>query len=218
MQMARLRILLFLAAFLAPLLVHADETANLRQYVVNNTKQMMDKLQNNKDLYQTNPGKFYNIMDETLGSFVDFRLIAARVMGRYVHQASPNQRHAFLEKFKHSLFDTYAKPLVDAKNYSIQVKDVQLNPHDPHRATVNLEVVSGDGSRYPVQYSMHQDDSGKWLLENIIVEGVNIGLAFRERFAQDMENDHGNIQAVIDNWSGKVKALEKKNAEGNKSS
>lgn len=218
MQVARFRTLFVLIAILIPWFAHADEAGNLRQYVVTNTQQMMDRLKENKDLYQTDPGKFYKIMDDTLGSFVDFRLIAARVMGRYVRQATPSQRHEFLEKFKHSLFDSYAKPLVEAKDYSIHVKEVQINPHDPHRASVQLEVHSASGNTYPVVYSMHQNDQGKWLLENIIVEGVNIGLAFRDRFAQDMENNRGNIESVIQNWSGKVKELEKKNATQQKTS
>ncbi len=45
-------------------------------------------------------------------------------------------------------------------------------------------------------------------MENVIVEGVNIGLAFRDRFAQEMESKRGNVQAVIDDWSKAVEALE----------
>jgi len=218
MQVARLRVLVMLVAILVPWVAHASQAGELRAYVVKNTQKMMDRLNENKNLYQTDPDKFYNIMNDTLGSFVDFRLIAARVMGRYVRQATQKQRHEFLEKFKHSLFDSYAKPLVDAKNYNISVKDVQMNPHDSRRASVQLEVKSASGNTYPVVYSMHQGEDGKWLLENIIVEGVNIGLAFRDRFAQDMENSRGNIESVIQNWSGKVKELEKKNASDPKAS
>lgn len=201
----------FFAMLLAPLSSYATSASDeLRQYVVDNTNQLMSKLENNKDVYHTDPQKFYQVMNDSLGDFVDFPRIAARVMGRYARQATPDQRHAFLEKFKHSLFDSYAKALVDAKDYQISVKDVMMNPRDDSRAQVNLEVVSGSGNRYPVTYSMYRNDKGKWVLENIIVEGVNIGLAFRDRFEQDMEKERGNVQAVIDNWSGAVKQLDEK--------
>ncbi len=45
------------------------------------------------------------------------------------------------------------------------------------------------------------------MMENVIVEGINIGLAFRDRFAQEMEQNRGQIQAVIDGWSDAVKTL-----------
>ena len=54
---------------------------------------------------------------------------------------------------------------------------------------------------------MYKTAEGKWLMENVIVEGVNIGLAFRDRFGQEMEENRGQIQAVIDGWSDAVESL-----------
>jgi phospholipid transport system substrate-binding protein len=45
------------------------------------------------------------------------------------------------------------------------------------------------------------------MMENVIVEGVNIGLAFRDRFTQEMEQERGEIQAVIDGWGDAVESL-----------
>ena len=56
-------------------------------------------------------------------------------------------------------------------------------------------------------YSMYRNSEGKWLMENVIVEGVNIGLAFRDRFSQEMEENRGQIQVVIDGWSDAVESL-----------
>ena len=56
-------------------------------------------------------------------------------------------------------------------------------------------------------YSMYLNDSGQWMMENVIVEGVNIGLAFRDRFSQEMEAKRGQIQAVIDGWSDTTKSM-----------
>ena len=74
-------------------------------------------------------------------------------------------------------------------------------------SSVQMEVISASGNRYPVTYSMYKTAEGKWLMENVIVEGVNIGLAFRDRFGQEMEENRGQIQAVIDGWSDAVESL-----------
>lgn len=191
--------------------VHAGPEEDLREYVDENTQRLVDKLNNEKGLYQEDPQAFYQSMDEELKDFVDFRRIAARVMGRYARQTSPEQRDEFVEKFKRSLFDSYAQALVSADDFSIQVKDATINPSNDGRASVRMEVISASGNRYPVTYSMYQAKEGRWMMENVIVEGVNIGLAFRDRFSQEMEKNGGKVQVVIDGWGDAVESL---NLEG----
>lgn len=202
----RLFLILALTAFLAGP-VQAEAAEDLRQYVDENTQRLVDKLNKERGLYESDPEAFYASMDESLEGFVDFRRIAARVMGRYARQTTPEQRDEFVVKFKRSLFDSYAQALVDADDFKIQVKEAVINPQDDGRASVQMEVISASGNRYPVTYSMYKAGDGNWLMENVIVEGVNIGLAFRDRFAQEMEENRGQVQLVIDGWGDAVKSL-----------
>ncbi|SFR42474.1 phospholipid transport system substrate-binding protein [Marinobacter gudaonensis] len=197
---------LVLALFLASA-VHASEAEDLREYVDANTQRLVDKLNRERGLYDKDPEAFYRKMDEALSDFVDFRRIAARVMGRYARQTTPEQRDEFVVKFKRSLFDSYAQALVSAEEFEINVQSATINPQDSGRASVQMEVVTASGNRYPVTYSMYKTDSGQWMMENVIVEGVNIGLAFRDRFSQEMEENRGRIQAVIDGWSDAIQSL-----------
>ncbi|TVT35458.1 MlaC/ttg2D family ABC transporter substrate-binding protein [Marinobacter vinifirmus] len=180
---------------------------DLKQYVDENTQKLVQKLNEEKGLYEQDPEAFYASMDETLDQFVDFRRIAARVMGRYARQTSPEQRDEFVAKFKRSLFDSYAQALVSAENFEINVLDAEILAQNDDRASVQMEVISASGNRYPVTYSMYRNGEGRWMMENVIVEGVNIGLAFRDRFAQEMEQSRGQVQAVIDGWGDAVEAL-----------
>lgn len=197
---------LVMALFLATT-VRAGEAEDLLQYVDENTQRLVDKLNQERGLYESDPEAFYRKMDEALSDFVDFRRIAARVMGRYARQTTPEQRDAFVVKFKRSLFDSYARALVNADEFRIEVKEATILPQDESRASVQMEVITASGNRYPVTYSMYKTDSGQWMMENVIVEGVNIGLAFRDRFSQEMEENRGQIQAVIDGWSDAVQSL-----------
>ena len=83
--------------------VWAGPEEDLKRYVDENTQKLVQKLNAEKGLYEKDPEAFYASMDETLQEFVDFRRIAARVMGRYARQTTPEQRDAFVEKFKRSL-------------------------------------------------------------------------------------------------------------------
>ncbi|WP_203141731.1 MlaC/ttg2D family ABC transporter substrate-binding protein [Marinobacter mangrovi] len=184
------------------------DSDSLRQYVDDNTQALVQELNEKRGLYNSDREAFYEQMESALSNFVDFRRIAARVMGRYARQASPEQRDAFVEKFKRSLFDSYAKALVEADNFTISVGDATINPNNDERASVELQVTTASGNRYPVVYSMYLNDNDRWMMENVIVEGVNIGLAFRDRFAQEMEENRNNVQAVIDGWTDTVKELD----------
>lgn len=184
------------------------DSDSLRQYVDDNTQALVQELNEKRGLYNSDREAFYEQMESALSNFVDFRRIAARVMGRYARQASPEQRDAFVEKFKRSLFDSYAKALVEADHFTISVGDATINPSNEERASVELQVTTASGNRYPVVYSMYLNDNDRWMMENVIVEGVNIGLAFRDRFAQEMEEKRNNVQAVIDGWTDTVKELD----------
>ena len=179
---------------------------DLEQYVSDNTQMLVQKLNAEKGLFEKDPEAFYQSMDDALTDFVDFRRIAARVMGRYARQTTREQRDEFVAKFKRSLFDSYAKALVTADDFRIEVREAEILPQNENRASVQLVVITASGNRYPVTYSMYKKDDGRWLMENVIVEGVNIGLAFRDRFAQEMEENRGKVQVVIDGWTDSVKS------------
>ncbi|WP_323752487.1 ABC transporter substrate-binding protein [Marinobacter sp.] len=180
---------------------------DLKKYVSDNTQMLVEKLNAEKGLYEKDPEAFYRSMNDALTDFVDFRRIAARVMGRYARQTSREQRDEFVVKFKRSLFDSYAKALVTADEFTIDVLEAEILPENDGRASVQLVVITASGNRYPVTYSMYKNKDDRWLMENVIVEGVNIGLAFRDRFAQEMEANRGQIQVVIDGWTDSVKSL-----------
>ncbi|WP_339781593.1 ABC transporter substrate-binding protein [uncultured Marinobacter sp.] len=187
--------------------VQAGPEEDLQRYVDGNTQRLVNQLNAERGLYERDPEAFYQSMDDALEGFVDFRRIAARVMGRYARQTTSEQRDEFVVKFKRSLFDSYAQALVSAEDFKIKVNDATINPQDDNRASVAMEVITASGNRHSVTYSMYRKEGGDWMMENVIVEGVNIGLSFRDRFTQEMEANRGQVQVVIDGWSDAVKSL-----------
>ena len=208
MAVARYRfIFLFVLLSLLAVSVQADTEEQLRAYVNDNTQRMVEQLNRERGLYQDDSEAFYRSMNQAMEGFVDFRRIAARVMGRYARQASPEQRDQFVEKFKRSLFESYAQTLVESRNFRIEVLGATFNPRDDNRASVDMQVITETGNRYPVTYSMYRAKNDQWMMENVIVEGVNIGLAFRDRFSQEMEANRNQTQVVIDGWNDAADSL-----------
>lgn len=182
----------------------ADDAETVRLVVEKNVNEIVATFEAKKLSFDTDPGGFYRSMEEALSQIVDFRRIAGRVMGKYGRGASKEQRDQFVSVFKSSLFDAYAKALVETGDFKIVVIKAQINPRSEDRATVDMEVTSQSGSVYPISYSMYKDKDGTWLMENVIVFGVNLGLAFREKFEAQMRETKGSIDKVIAGWVADV--------------
>ena len=200
--------LTLIALFVLPFQVVAasSEEEALREYVEDNTVNLVDKLGKIQDLYSEDREDFYEEMDQALGEFVAFRRVAARVMGKYARQASREQRDQFVEAFRRSLYDAYggAAVSINSSDFDLAVESVAINPRHDDRATVNLRISTDTGERYGVAYSMYRPEEGNWQMENVIVEGINIGLAFRDRFEQQMQAQDGDVGAFIDQWSAEA--------------
>ena len=183
----------------------ADESQLILAQITDNTKLLISRLQGERDTYYSDPEKFYAAMEGALTEVVDFRRIAARVMGRYRREASEHQKDQFVETFKKSLFNAYGKTLVESGDFDIKVLSADIDPRKSDKANVDLEIYTDSGNKYPVIYSMYKNDkSQQWLLENVIVNGVNIGLAFRDRFQQQYEEAKGDLAKVIGQWSAEL--------------
>ncbi len=179
----------------------SNTTDEIRLLVEENTVTLMAKLEQEKSSYATDPEHFYKEMDAALSELVSFRRIAGRVMGKHARKATKQQRNRFVTVFKRSMYESYSKALVESSVASMDVKKVTMNPRSDKKATVNIKVTSESGNQYDVAYSVFHDKSGAWLVENVVVSGINVGLAFRDRFNQAYRANKGDIDAVIGNWS-----------------
>lgn len=187
---------------LSALSAHAsDESAKVRAVVEANVANVLAEYERAKPSFEQDPDGFFKTMDAALSEIVDFKRIAARVMGKYARKASKAQRGQFTQVFKSTLFDTYSRALVDSGSFEIKVTKAAINSRSDKRATVDMEVISQTGNVYPVSYSMFKNKSGEWLMENVVVFGVNMGLAFRDKFASEYRSKKGDIDAVIAAWS-----------------
>ncbi|MBN8410784.1 MlaC/ttg2D family ABC transporter substrate-binding protein [Halomonas litopenaei] len=164
---------------------------------------LMGKIDGRESYYMEHPQELKQVVDDSLRGVADFRYIGASVMGRYFNNATSQQRSRFVDVFKQTLLDTYAKGLVTFEYDSIRVLDNQSAARYEDQASVDMEVVATDGTVYPVSYTLRQSN-GKWQVVNVIVNGINLGLTFRNQFDQAMRQYNRDYDAVINNWSPDV--------------
>ncbi|WP_221797581.1 MlaC/ttg2D family ABC transporter substrate-binding protein [Oceanobacter mangrovi] len=166
------------------------------------TNQVMERINQNRNIYESDKARFYWELEDVLGPMVDFRRLTRKIMGRYYFDASKEQRIRFARAFKRSLLGSYATGLIEFTDYEVRMlpprKDFE---HSSDNTLVDLEVVTPSGRVFPITQSMYYDlSSYSWKAQNVIVNGINVGQLFNEQFAALVEKNNGNIGAAIDQW------------------
>lgn len=169
-------------------------------YIDTNAQLMVETLKNNKQLFTDDRDLFEDKIKEIFEPMIDFRLIAASVMGKkYYFKATKDERAEFIEIFKDSLLDTYAETLAQWEDQVIETIFVEYDSEKTLKSIeVKQELNTGD-SIYPILYKLRKTENG-WAIINIIINGVNLGLTFRNQFRALADEHDENVTLTIKNW------------------
>lgn len=156
--------------------------------------------------------QYLRVVKELVGPVVDFELIAKRVMSRYYKMASKEQMAQFVDVFRETLLSTYSKGMVVYANHKVEMLPFEgvRKKGNRARASVEMEVYGRSGKVYPLTYAMYLNDEQQWKLENLVLNGVNIGLTLRNQFNEAMRQQKGNIDQVIAHWNTGAKQAQVK--------
>jgi len=169
-------------------------------FIDTNAQKMVEMLTADADLFETNREEYENKIKIIFEPMIDFRRVSASVMGKkYYLMATPEQRSNFVNIFKNSLLDTYAETLAQWGDSSISTN---FPDELPVNGVLNVEVkqtLDTGTSKYPISYKLRKSSEG-WKIVNIIINGVNLGLTFRNQFQALAKSHDENIEATLENW------------------
>jgi len=159
---------------------------------------LVDRLVKERANYQKNPAVLNTIVKENIEPYVDFEGFARGVMGQYYRQASPAQRTTFTQTFRQSLIRTYAKGLAAYNNESYSIRPFTPG-RDPSKAVVSMDFKTSNGN-IPVTYQLIQSGDS-WKVRNVSLNGIDIGLTFRNQFSSTVQSNKGNLDNAIKNFT-----------------
>ncbi len=197
-----------------PLLAGASQSP--QQVLQSATDSLLARITKDKETLKKDPQALYTLVEQNITPFMDIDGIARRVMGQYYRQATPAQQAEFARVFKQSLIRTYAKGLTNYEGQKIVFKPYKAGT-DPKKAQVEVDVHGSTGQVYPVTFQMQVDKVGAWKVQNLILNGINLGLTFRNQFGAAVESNRGSIDKAIAGWTPDTKAIDAtKGATGSK--
>lgn len=181
--------------------VAAQAADGPRELIADRVNEITQRIENNREQLQQDEAFARTMVREEIGDLVDFKRITRLVMARHFSEASRDQKYRFLKTFRESLINTYASGLTMYKGQEIRVLPAEDGDIEEDNASVRMEIRTKEGEVIPIRYSLFRDDDGDWKVQNVIVNGLNLGKTFRSQFDQLVQEHGGDIDAVIDNWS-----------------
>lgn len=188
---------LILVAFCAPV-GSAWAAEAPEKLVMDVSARVLEAVNRGRPTYEADPSLLQNELEALLDPVIDFDAFSKGVMGSFYAQATQSQRSQFRAAFKATLVDLYTSALVASEIENITVQET-TSP-SPTSASVVVNVQTTDGNAYVVQYSMRKDEMVGWKARNIILDGVNIGLTYRNQFKSAMDTEGQDLARVIQIW------------------
>ena len=168
-------------------------------FIDENAQKMVRVLTEDSSLFETDRALYENKIKEIFEPMIDFRRVAASVMGKkYYLLATKEERAEFVLIFRDSLLDTYAETLAQWGDSTITTEFPKNNEELSKNVEVR-QILDTGTSKYPISYKLRKSKDG-WKIVNIIINGVNLGLTFRNQFQALAVSHNENISDTLRNW------------------
>ncbi|MEO0425168.1 MAG: ABC transporter substrate-binding protein [Pseudomonadota bacterium] len=162
------------------------------------TDLVVKALDEQRATYADDPAPLRDQLTGILEQYVAFDRIVSGVVGKHKEALSDDQRARFRGVFVESLVDLYADSLISLEARTIEVREAKIRKKG--RAQVTMDVTAANGKDFTLEYSMGREDDGRWLIRNMIVSGINLGLTFRNQFDAMIGEQGGDVDAVLVRW------------------
>ena len=197
LRLHKKNLFLFLILFYVP---ESFTDENPYIFIDNNAQKMVQVLTIEAALFETDRSLYEQKIKDIFEPMIDFRRVAASVMGKkYYLLASQGERSEFVLIFKDSLLDTYAETLAQWGDSTITTKFPDSKSNIYEKNIEVKQVLNTGSSKYPISYKLRRNEEG-WKIVNIIINGVNLGLTFRNQFQALAVTHSENIDLTLQNW------------------
>lgn len=120
---------------------------------------------------------------------------ARRALGRHWNERTPAEREEFVKLFGDLLERAYVGRI---EQYTGEKVTFAGDAVDGDQATVRTRIVTKKGSEVPVDYRMIKRQNGRWMIYDVVIEGVSLISNYRTQFTRIIESSsYGDLVARL---------------------
>jgi len=176
--------LLFLAVFFS---INSIAALGPEDLVRKTAEDVLFAINADQEIQKGNKEKIYKLAEEKILPNFDFERVARLVLGRAWRSASEEQKKGFIIEFRTLLLKTYAVALSKYKNQKIKFKPTRISEENTI-VVVKSEITQSGAQPIRVNYALSKD-TGKWLVFDIVIEGVSLVTNYRSQFSSEIKRN-----------------------------
>ena len=184
-----MKLKVFLSAFLslflvAPLL--ADEALDPQEIVRGTADSVLAEVSERKAELEADATLIYPLVERTVLPHFDFESMTRSAMGRFWRKASTQQQRRVVAEFQEMLVRTYATALLGYSGQKIEYPPMNV-AEGAKDVMVPTKVSAEGGPPIPINYRLHVKEDGKWLVYDVVIDGISLVTNYRSTFARQIQ-------------------------------
>lgn len=192
--MKRRLFLLFVVSMGAAAPGWAADQSNPAAIVHQQTDRILGLIRTKRAVYQQHPAQLYAMVQKQVLPYFDFRLMSRWVLGRYWHQATPQQKSAFANEFQALLVRTYATALLSYTGQKVTYLPFHGDLSGKTAVVRTVVQQNNGGSDIPVDYSFYKEPTG-WKVYDVTIDRVSLVTNYRMTYASKVQRQ--GLDALI---------------------
>lgn len=186
--------LLFLSSFLS-----SEKIPEVHQFIDINAQYFLTLIKEEGSNYKNEPEEFKTKLKNIWEPMVDISTVSRLILADAYKDANRNQIQLFEDRTKKLLLDTYVTTLLEFEDYEIRTnEEIKVNKKTYE---VEIEFVSDTSSwTGKTKFTLYRNKLGELKIVNIIIDGINLGLTFRNQFKDILEKNKFDLDNAINEW------------------
>jgi len=184
-MLLRLPVFIFSALLFSgsPMAASKDEP----QRIVKETAEtVLSEVSQRKEELEADARLIYPLVERTVLPHFDFESMTRAAMGRFWPRATPQQQRRVVAEFKELLVRTYAVALLGYSGQKIEYPPMNF-AEGALDVMVPTKISAKGGPPIPINYRLHFKDEGKWLVYDVVIDGVSLVTNYRSTFARQIQ-------------------------------
>lgn len=152
---------------------HHVDTSNPYLMIKGAAQDTFDRFQQDKTKIEADKNYLKVIVEEDLMPYVDDGYAGLKVMGRYVRQATPEQRKAFVAAFRAYMITTYAQAFTAYRDQQVEFEPAR-KVGDEKQVQVDVKVVQQGKPDLKIAFKARRLKDDSWKVFDLVAEGVSL--------------------------------------------
>ena len=177
--------------------LYSEKIPEIHEFIDKNAQYFLTVIKEEGSTYRNDPDKFKTRLKNIWEPMVDVSLVSRLILSKVYEEATPQQIIAFEEQTKILLLDTYVTTLLEFEDYTLETdKEIKVNKKT---FEVSVKFISSSDS-FITKFSVYRNKLGEYKIINIIIDGINLGLVFRNQFQDNLEKNNMDLDKAIETW------------------